>query len=88
MVGNKDFYARSCRLFHLIVDPTFVTLAGVPLLLMDGLPRLSTLRRCLLTAEATAFNTGSMRHTVSEDVVVTLLFLLLLSRAECSRAVT
>jgi len=38
------------RIFYLIVDPTFVTLAGIPLLLMDVVPRINNIRLCLLAA--------------------------------------
>ena len=50
-----------CRIFYLIVDPTFVTLAGIPLLLMDVVPRLNNMRLCLLAAVDTALQTSAVR---------------------------
>jgi len=49
-----------CRIFYLIVDPTFVTLAGIPLLLMDVVPRLNNMRLCLLAAVDTALQTSAV----------------------------
>ena len=48
------------RIFYLIVDPTFVTLAGIPLLLMDVVPRLNNMRLCLLAAVDTVLQTTAV----------------------------
>ena len=50
-----------CRIFYLIVDPTFVTLAGIPLLLMDVVPRINNIRLCLLTAVDAVLQTSAVR---------------------------
>jgi len=50
-----------CRIFYLIVDPTFVTLAGIPLLLMDVVPRLNNMRICLLSAVDAALQASAVR---------------------------
>jgi len=48
-----------CRIFYLIVDPTFVTLAGIPLLLMDVVPRINNMRLCLLAAVDSVLQTSA-----------------------------
>jgi len=49
------------RIFYLVVDPTFVTLSGIPLLLMDVVPRLNAMRLCLLAAVDHVLQTSAVR---------------------------